>query len=263
MGLSVVHEIAASLGVGLLGGIASGLLGVSPGGGLVVFSILLLGVEQHVAQGVSLIAQIAPTSLSGVRRYREKGICAPTRWLVPLTVGFAIGGVAGALAAGGVSDVVLRWVYVVYLVALDGLMIVRAARQRPKATTDDEEARIPWAGLLAVGAAGGLFSGFLGIGGGLAITAGLGAAFKAPQHQAQMVSLVLAIIPTTLPSAYVYWRDGWTASWPIVAGVILGLWGGADIGARMANRIGEAALRRLGIAFVSAMTLYMTFKAIG
>jgi hypothetical protein len=259
----VVHEIAASLRVGLLSGIASGLLGVSPGGGLVVFSILLLGVEQHVAQGVSLMAQIAPTSLSSVRRYREKGNRAPTRWLIPLTAGFVVGGVAGALAAGSVSDVVLRWAYVAYLAALDALMIVRAARRRAKATAGDEEPRIPWTGLLAVGAAGGLSSGFLGIGGGLAITAGLGAALKAPQHQAQMVSLVLAIIPTTLPSAYVYWREGWTASWPIVAGVILGLWGGTDIGARMANRVGEPALRRLAIAFVSAMTLYMTFKAIG
>ena len=49
----------------------------------------------------------------------------------------------------------------------------------------------------------------------------------------------------------------------IVAGVILGLWGGTDIGARLANPVRDAALRRLAIAFVSAMTLYMTFKAIG
>ena len=68
-----IGELAAGLGVGLVGGITSGLLGVSPGGGLVVFSNLLLGAEQHVAQGISLVAQIPPTSLSGIRRYWEKG----------------------------------------------------------------------------------------------------------------------------------------------------------------------------------------------
>jgi uncharacterized protein len=56
-------ESLAGIGVGLVGGVTSGLLGVSPGGGLVVFSNLLLGSEQHVAQGLSLVAQIPPTSV--------------------------------------------------------------------------------------------------------------------------------------------------------------------------------------------------------
>jgi hypothetical protein len=47
---------------------------------LVVFSVLLLGVEQHVAQGISMIAQIPPTSIAGVRRYREKGVRSPLAW---------------------------------------------------------------------------------------------------------------------------------------------------------------------------------------
>jgi uncharacterized membrane protein YfcA len=258
----MVHEVAASLAVGLLSGIASGLLGVSPGGGLVVFSALLLGVGQHVAQGVSLIAQVPPTSLAGVRRYREKGGRASKRWLVLLTIGFLFGGVVGALAAASVSGSVLRWVYVAYLAALDALMILRAARAR-SGDADREDARISSTALLAVGLAGGISSGFLGIGGGLAITVGLGAALKAPQHQAQLVSLILSVVPTTLPAAFVYWRAGWTAPWPIVAIMILGLWGGTDIGARLANRIGETILRRLAIGFVSAMAIAMALKAIG
>lgn len=54
-----VQELLAGIGTGLAGGFTSGLLGVSPGGGLVVFSVLLLGAEQHVAQGISLVAQIS------------------------------------------------------------------------------------------------------------------------------------------------------------------------------------------------------------
>jgi uncharacterized protein len=74
--------------VGFVGGFTSGLLGVSPGGGLVVFSVLLLGVEQHAAQGVSLVAQVFPTSLSGIRNYWRKGHRAPVMWLVLLGSGF-------------------------------------------------------------------------------------------------------------------------------------------------------------------------------
>ncbi len=64
-----IDGLFAGAAVGLVGGFTSGLLGVSPGGGLVVFSVLLLGAEQHVAQGISLAAQIPPTSLAGIRRY--------------------------------------------------------------------------------------------------------------------------------------------------------------------------------------------------
>jgi len=87
-------------------------------------------------------------------------------------------------------------------------------------------------------------SGLLGIGGGLAITVGLSAGLKVPQRQAQLVSLVFSIIPTTMPAAWVYWREGWSPSWLVIGGVALGLWAGTDLGARMANRVGERALRR-------------------
>ena len=66
-------EFLLGLLVGLSGGASSGLLGVSPGGALTVFSALLMGAEQHAAQGLSLTAQIPPTALAGLRRYREAG----------------------------------------------------------------------------------------------------------------------------------------------------------------------------------------------
>lgn len=258
----LLNDLLAGIDVGLIGGVTSGLLGVSPGGGLVIFSILLLGVEQHVAQGISLVAQIPPTSASGIKRYSEKGNRSPMRWLVLLTIGFLFGGVGGALAAGSVSSAVLRWAYVFYLAALDALLIVRHKHRQPERTSDGVAGNIHWAALLAVGAIAGFSSGFLGIGGGLAITAGLSAALKVPQHQAQLVSLVLSIIPTTIPAAWVYWHQGWSTSWAVVGGVVLGLWVGTDLGARMANGVGETGLRRTLVGFVSAMAIYMVFKAL-
>ena len=257
-----LYELVAGVGVGLVGGFTSGLLGVSPGGGLVVASNLLLGAEQHVAQGISLFAQIPPTGFSGIKRYWEKGSRTPVDWLILLSVGFLFGGVAGALAADGVSGAFLRWTYVLYLVALGALLLVR----RPGAKTDEAKGNfarhVHWAALLGVGLLAGFSSGFLGIGGGLAITAGLSAGLKVPQHQAQLVSLMFSIIPSTIPAAWIYWRQGWSASWFVIGGVVVGLWLGTDLGARMANKFDATKLHRVLIAFVSAMAIYMAYRAL-
>jgi uncharacterized membrane protein YfcA len=256
-------DLLAGLSVGLVGGVTSGLLGVSPGGGLVVSANLLLGSEQHVAQGISLFAQIPPTGISGVKRYWEKGARTPVYWLAHLGVGFIFGGVAGALAAGSVSSSFLRWSYVLYLAGLDALLFLRPARPRSEETTPEFSATpVAWPALTGVGFLAGFSSGFLGIGGGLAITAGLSAGLRVPQHQAQLVSLVFSIIPATIPAAWIYWRSGWSAPWLLIAGVVAGLWVGTDFGARMANRLSETALQLALLCFVTAMTIYMAYRAI-
>jgi uncharacterized membrane protein YfcA len=256
-------EFLAGVVVGLIGGLTSGLLGVSPGGGLVVFAVLLLGAEQHAAQGISLVAQTPPTSISGVQRYREQGSSSSWKWLLPLVAGFLVGGVAGALAAAGASSAFLRWTYVAYLTALGVLMIARPPHGRSDPAGDGRTQPIPWSALVAVGAFAGFSSGFHGIGGGLAITAGLSSVLKVPQRQAQMISLVMSMIPTTIPAAWVYWREGWLAPWPVLVGVILGLVAGTDLGARLANRVSPVTLHWLVIGFVAVMALYMAYKAVG
>jgi uncharacterized protein len=248
--------------VGLIGGFTSGLLGVSPGGGLVVFSVLLLGAEQHAAQGISLVAQVFPTSLSGVRRYWRKGHRAPLMWLVLLGAGFVIGGAAGAKAAASVSRVFLQWTYVFYLVALGALVITRAPVHRVDNGDAPAAAPVSKSALVAVGAFAGFSSGFLGIGGGLALTVGLSAWLKVPQRLAQMTSLALLAFPLTIPAAWVYWREGRIASWPILIGVVLGLIVGTDVGARLANRVDDKALRWLLIGFIALITAYMASKAL-
>jgi uncharacterized protein len=255
-------HLLAGVGVGLVGGFTSGLLGVSPGGGLTVFSVLLLGVEQHVAQGISLIAQIPPTSLAGIRRYREKGGHSPLRWLILLAAGFVAGGIAGAYGAGFVSGKALQWSYVAYLFLLDAMLILRRERKEVDEAHTPPSTDLHWAALLIVGLVAGLSSGFLGIGGGLATVVGLSTVLRVPQHQAQMVSLVLSLIPTTLPSAFVYWQQGWSSPWSVLIGVIAGLAVGSDIGARLANRVERSVLHATMVFFVSAMAIYMAFKAL-
>jgi uncharacterized membrane protein YfcA len=257
-----LHDFLAGVGVGLAGGFTSGLLGVSPGGALVVASNLLLGSEQHVAQGISLFAQVPPTGLSGIRRYWEKGSRSPFDWLILLAAGFLVGGIAGASAASGVSGSFLRWTYVFYLAALDAMLFLRPPRTHAEQLSQSLRGRIHWGALLAVGVIAGFSSGFLGIGGGLAITAGLGAGLRVPRHQAQLASLVFSILPATLPAAWIYWRQGWSAPWLVVGGVVLGLWAGTDLGARMANRLQATKLHGILLGFVTAMAIYMAYEAL-
>jgi uncharacterized protein len=258
----LLTHLLGGVGVGLIGGITSGLLGVSPGGGLVVFSVILLGVDQHVAQGISLIAQVPPTGLAGIRRYRRTGQQAPLSWLALLTIGFVIGGIFGALVAGKTSNTTLQWIYVGYLSALDAIMLLQRQHREHAERHNARSGWTQWMGLIVVGVAGGFSSGLLGIGGGLAITVGLTVGLKISRHQAQLVSLMLALAPMTIPAAYIYWQQGRSGSWSTVCGVILGLWGGTDIGARLAIRVSEGALNWCAIGFVSIMALYMAGKAL-
>jgi len=94
------------------------------------------------------------------------------------------------------------------------------------------------------------------------MTVGLSSVLKVPQHQAQAVSLVMSMIPLTIPSAWIYWHQGWSPPWTVILGVVVGLWGGTDLGARAANRINEPVLRATLIGLVAAMAIYMAFKAV-
>ena len=71
-----LSDILGGLLAGSIGGIASGFLGITSGGILVPLLVLIIGKDQHVAQGISLVAQVLPTSLSGVRNYARSGHCA-------------------------------------------------------------------------------------------------------------------------------------------------------------------------------------------
>src|SRR6201747_3093084 len=141
-------DILGGLLTGGIGGIVSGFLGISSGGILVPLLVLILGKDQHVAQGISLLAQVVPTRLSGVRNYSQSGHRVPPRWLVWLAVGFAVGGCVGALLATHVSDRALQWTFVGYLIILLAIVILRPPQ--PKAEGTDgaaEDLPLPWGAL--------------------------------------------------------------------------------------------------------------------
>jgi uncharacterized membrane protein YfcA len=255
-------DVLGGLLAGGVGGIASGFLGITSGGILVPLLVLLLGKDQHVAQGVSLVVQVVPTSLSGVRNYSRSGHRVPMRWLIFLALGFGIGGCVGALLATHVANRALQWTFVGYLVILEAIILLRPPRPKAEGAADEsEDLPLHGAALAAIGAIAGWSSGFLGIGGGLAITALMAGLLKVSQHRSQAVSLAVTALPVTLPAALLYMQQGTELPWVTIISLIVGLWIGTGIGARFANLVSPSSLRIMLMIVIASMAIFMAFRA--
>lgn len=111
------------LGIGVGGGLLSGLLGV--GGGVVMVPLLVLwaGYAQREAHAVSLGA-IIPISVAGIATY---GVAGEVRWWQAL--GLAAGSVVGArIGAGFLARIDERLLKVVFGTFLVGVAALLGAR---------------------------------------------------------------------------------------------------------------------------------------
>jgi uncharacterized membrane protein YfcA len=112
MTLELFGALAA---IGLVAGVLAGLLGVGGGVVLVPALVLMLGFDQHVAQGTSLVV-IVPAALAGstvnYRRGRFRLLDA-----VLLVAGGLAGAAIGSSMALGLQDASLRRLFAVLLVA--------------------------------------------------------------------------------------------------------------------------------------------------
>ena len=115
-----------AVGLGLLAGMISGLLGVG-GGLLFVPTLLALGLSQRSAEATSLLA-ILPTVAAGAWTQQRYG---NVRWRPALVVGVAsIGGVVGGvLVAEALPEVALRRLFAVLLLVVAGQITVRALKR--------------------------------------------------------------------------------------------------------------------------------------
>jgi uncharacterized protein len=249
--------------VGLFGGIVSGLLGVSSGGILVPGLALVLGMDQHRAQAVSLVAQLLPTGLPGVMQYHRHGHAVHWRLVLLASLGFLVGAYGGARLAGGIPEQALRWMFAWYLLVLAATMALRA-RTRPDSSDNaaiTAQAARGWA-LVGVGACGGLSSGLLGIGGGLAMTGLMVGWLSLPQHRAQAFSLAVTVMPTGLPAIWVYARRDAGLPWLVLTCAVVGLVIGTTLGAMAATRLDARRLRWWFISLVLALAALMIAKSL-
>lgn len=258
MGTSWVMGLG-SLVAGLSGGVLSGLFGI--GGGIVLIPMLglLLGLNQHQAQGVTLAAMILPNGLPAVLLFRRMGIPIHGALVALLTVSFMPAVWAGAHFAARIPDGPLRTVFGVVLILLAiYTWFLKPAPPRPvggPAGVAPPFRRLLLPGLGA-GFLGGLASGLLGIGGGVVIIPILVWGLDLSQHEAQAACLAFMLAPIGLPGVLVYARHQ-HLPWLLLAGVAVGFITGAYLGARIATRVRGDRLRRGFAILMGCVALMM------
>jgi uncharacterized membrane protein YfcA len=248
--------------LGLFSGFLGGLLGV--GGGIIVVPLLILvfNLRAQQAIGTSLV-MIIFTALSATFAYsRQKRL----DWKVGLmgAVVTVPGAVIGAYLTQFFSSNSLTIIFAVFLFFIAASMFRqsnRTASRDKKVETDRKSTRWVWkrriidaygnvfqydANIytgLALLFAGGLASGFFGIGGGLIVVPILAGIVGLPMHIAVATSM-LTMIFTSVSGVTTHIMLGhvlFEYAAPIVVGIVFG----AQLGARSAKRLRSVSLERV------------------
>lgn len=248
--------IARDGGIGVGVGAFSGLFGV--GGGIILVPVLvLLGVTQKRAQATSLV-MITLAATTGGLAYAQAGMVAWSPAL-PIIVGGLTGTWLGTALMQRTPD---RWLQAAFALLLLAAA-VRLAWPGPSPTVSDLPGLSPlvWLGYLTAGAAMGLLSAFLGVGGGIILIPTLIAAFGFTQVLAAGTSLIV-MVPIALLGALRLTAAGHT-DWPRGLGLGVGAAGGAIIGASLALLLPIGVLQRGFAAVLLVAAAQLAWRALG
>ncbi len=240
-------SIPAGVTAGLVAGALSGLFGIGGGIVLVPILVLLLGLHQQEAQGITLAVLLLPLGLPAVIAYQRR---FPIRWWLALSLilGFAPCVAAGAIVANRIDERLLRGLFALFLASVAIHMWARAGRGAAGEVGGNAAKPSGWHGLW-IGAVGGFLAGLFGVGGGIVMVPLL-SAVGLDQHEAQGTSLVVMLPPVGLPGVLVYSRVQGELPWGLMGAVVAGFAVGAFSGARLAVRTRAVGLSRAFAGFV-------------
>jgi uncharacterized protein len=118
-----VQIILSLVLIGILAGILSGLVGVGGGVVMVPLLVLLLGFNQHQAQGTSLAVLVVPVTAVAVYTYHKEGFI-DWRYVGIIAVFFVVGGYFGSKIAVGLDQKMLKKVFGLILLLIAGKMLL-------------------------------------------------------------------------------------------------------------------------------------------
>ncbi|PLX92702.1 MAG: hypothetical protein C0621_09010 [Desulfuromonas sp.] len=242
--------------LGLFAGLLAGLLGI--GGGIILTPLFLVifplvqvpdSLLAHVAFGTSL-AIIIPTSISSALTHRRLGN-VNSRQVGLLALGGIAGSFCGGLLASTLDTEMLKGLFGVMQIAVSLRLFTSSA----KATGGDLAATPPpRSGLVLAGLAGGAFSAFFGVGGGIIAVPLMVLLLGIPMRTAVGNSSALIVI-SSLTGTATYILTGWGSLSPpaylgyvnLLAALIVSPFTimGARFGARLAGKIPHDTLIRI------------------
>lgn len=112
--------------------------------------------------------------------------------------------------------------------------------------------------LLVIGLLAGIFSGFMGVGGGVVMIPLMLLFLGYDQHEAQGLSLAVLAIPVTFVAAYTYHTGGHPINWKYALIIAVCFVVGGWIGSKFAIKIDQALLKKI-FAFVLVVAAIKLF----
>lgn len=235
--------------IGFLAGYFSGHFGL--GGGLITTPAirLILGYPSFIAVGTPLLVNI-PTALSGAVSYGQKGY-VDRQIILPLAASGVLGAIGGSFITGFFSGS-----FILLLTAMT-IFILSFRFIRRESPGKRAIAKISNRALAFAGAVIGIFSGFLGLGGGFLLIPFIHLILGRDIKTTFGTSLVI-VTAITFPGAVVHYFLG-HVNLGLAFLLILGVIPGAILGARVAILLPTQFLRIFFGLLLMGLALYLGY----
>ena len=257
--------------VGVLIGIASGLLGI--GGGTVMVPIfrLAFGMSATMSTATSLFA-IIPTSFSGAISHVKGKTCIPA-----LGIAAGLGGACLSPVGVWLAQLSPDWLVMLaaaLIIGYSAINMFKKAFKIPRAgqlaaeadaaapTADDSSlSRKQLLQGAAIGLVAGLASGYVGVGGGFIMVPLMLSIVGIPMRKASGTSLI-AVMILAIPGVI---EQGIIGNINYLAGIaiVIGTIPGAVIGARLVTKVPERTLRLLFGCFLIVAAVMLVLNEVG
>ena len=266
----LVHFVAPAL-VGVLIGIASGLLGI--GGGTVMVPIfrLVFGMSATMSTATSLFA-IIPTSISGAISHVKGKTCIPA-----LGIAAGLGGACLSPVGVWLAQLSPDWLVMLAAAIIIGYSAINMFKKafklrlacQPVAEADAaaptaDDSSLSRKQLLqgaAIGLVAGLASGYVGVGGGFIMVPLMLSIIGIPMRKASGTSLI-AVMILAIPGVI---EQGIIGNINYLAGIaiVIGTIPGAVVGARLVTKVPERTLRLLFGCFLIVAAVMLVLNEVG
>lgn len=257
--------------IGVLIGIASGLLGI--GGGTVMVPIfrLAFGMSATMSTATSLFA-IIPTSISGAISHVKGKTCIPA-----LGIAAGLGGACLSPVGVWLAQLSPDWLVMLaaaLIIGYSAINMFKKAFKIPRAgqlaaeadaaapTADDSSlSRKQLLQGAAIGLVAGLASGYVGVGGGFIMVPLMLSIIGIPMRKASGTSLI-AVMILAIPGVI---EQGIIGNINYLAGIaiVIGTIPGAVIGARLVTKVPERTLRLLFGCFLIVAAVMLVLNEVG
>ncbi|SFN37443.1 Uncharacterized membrane protein YfcA [Formivibrio citricus] len=249
----MLGQMLVDFACGLLLGVTGGMLGIA--GGIIAIPMLgfMYGMNQHLAQGTTLI-MIVPSVLIGFIRYRQRNEIR-FKPIFAMCISATITSYFAARIATWISHDNLQKAFAIFLL---GLAVYYAVQSRSKSGSEPPAKTLSAKYYALLGMLSGIMSGIFAVGGGLVVVPLLISLFGFKQTQAQGTALAL-VIPGSITALFAYTQAGyvnWGTGIPLALGGVISVsWGVA-----LAHKLKTSYLR---MAFSSVMVGVAALMLVG